>query len=108
MRDTELEYWKEALLSSADENEVTITDEQAVAMAKSMILAQEFYGQASGHECIPNPLQTELSNEKRAHAQRIKDMEAREDALKKDIASRYGSPVWVSIRDGRVQVEAQR
>lgn len=70
--------------------------------------AHDNYGMAMGHECIPNPLATELAETRRKKESAVKESEAQEDALAKNIASRYNVPVWVSVRDGRVEVEAQR
>jgi len=108
MKDYYLEYWIEAVECACDEAGVSLTKEQATQIAGSMQVSHENQGMAFGRDCIPNPLSTELDNERRKKKDELKAAEAREDALKKNIASRYNVPVWVSVRDGRVEVEAQR
>jgi len=101
-------YWLESIQSSADEHGVAMTQEQAEAMAADMETSHECYGMAFGHECIPNPLAAEVTAERRRREKDVAELERREQALKDNIAKRYNIPVWVSVRDGRVEVEAQR
>ena len=54
-----MEYWKECLSEAFDEVGIVATDEQITKVAEDVEISHENYGMAYGHDCIPNPLETE-------------------------------------------------
>ena len=61
-----------------------------------------------GYDCIPNPVQTQRKEESERHARDMRQAEERERLLKYKITTYYNTRVWVSVRDGRVEVERAR
>jgi len=55
-----MDYWHEAVSIALEEAGVSATAEQLETIAGDMEVCHENYGMAHGHDCIPNPLQTEL------------------------------------------------
>ena len=55
-----MDYWKECISESFDEHGIKATDEQIECVAGDVEGAHENHGMAHGHDCIPNPLETEL------------------------------------------------
>lgn len=53
------DYWKDAVGEALDDAQVQATSEQIDTIAGWMQSAYDNYGMAHGHDCIPNPLQTE-------------------------------------------------
>lgn len=60
------DYWQEVLSNSAEENGISLSEEQVVAIARDIELAHDQYGMAFGHDCIPNPLMGENDRLRRA------------------------------------------
>ena len=77
MKDYYLEYWIEAVECACYEAGVSLTKEQATQIAGSMQMSHENQGMAFGHDCIPNPLSTELDNERRKKKDELKAAEAK-------------------------------
>lgn len=105
-----MNYWLEALEYSLDENGAfnALTPEQREAIAKDLERAHEMHGEATGSINIPNPLSFDLKEKERQREREKAEAERRENIFKDAIAAQYNTRVWVSIRDGRVEVEAAR
>jgi len=54
-----MNYWEECISIAADECDLLLTKEQLEYLADAVAGGHENYGMAFGHDCIPNPLQTE-------------------------------------------------
>lgn len=55
-----MEYWEEVISEACDEAQVSLTREQLQIIAKYVESAHEYYGEAHGHYCIPNPQLKEI------------------------------------------------
>ena len=55
-----MNYWKEAIEAALDDAGLKATTEQVETMTKAITISHDQYGMAFGHDCIPNPLQTEI------------------------------------------------
>lgn len=60
-----MNYWEECIRESFDEAGIVATEKQVQSVAGDVEGAHENYSLATGEECIPNPLQTELDKTKR-------------------------------------------
>lgn len=69
------DYWLECVQIAAEEVGVVLTKEQEEGIASAIDGAHETYGMAHGHDCIPNPLKTELDERKRSHSREINNLE---------------------------------
>lgn len=54
-----MNYWKECVEAALDEAGLPATPAQIESIAKCVAISHDQYGMAFGHDCIPNPLQTE-------------------------------------------------
>lgn len=108
--DPYLSYWRECVGEMLCEIGLyeKVTPEQLETAAEFVQESHDQYGMAFGHECIPNPLKADVEELQRKRKDDERKSSEREDALKSHIASKYNVPVWVSVRDGRVEVERQR
>ena len=105
-------YWLEAICTSAEDRGVTLSEEQADGMARDMQANHECYGMAFGHDCIPDPMKTELHNAQIRHEKIIKEFEENEAALKCKIVDVYrkqfNCDIYASVNRGRVTVVLKR
>lgn len=71
-----------------------LTEEQRAAIAQSIEVSSENYGQAMGHDVIPNPLDTELRQTRDRHKRETEDADKRHareiEDLKNTISSLRG------------------
>ena len=67
-----MNYWNECISEAFCEVGISATDEQIDEVADIVAGAHENYGMAHGHDCIPNPLETE---NKRLKAELIEEKE---------------------------------
>ena len=58
-----MNYWEECILDALEEAGVKATKEQIDMIVSAVEGAHETYDMAHGYDCIPNPANTELSNE---------------------------------------------
>lgn len=99
-----MDYWEECISIAADECGLTLTKDQLECLASYVVGGHENYGMAFGHDCIPNPLNTEVESLKR----RIKELEEEHErclhGIKNGVAKRRNvSASYVHIdRDGHV------
>lgn len=93
MSDYKLDYWKEAVGSSLEENELRATDAVIESIAKDMINAAECQSQAFGYDCIPNPANAEKSSQVKNLEARIKELEQEIQCYRQSVATRRGVPI---------------
>ena len=75
------DYWNECISEALEDAGITATNEQIDTVASWVEGAHDNYGMAFGHDCIPNPLQTQVDDLRREavkrqedHDQRVHDM----------------------------------
>ncbi len=112
MSDPYLDYWVECVGISLDERNIVVTEQQILEIAKDMQGAHEMYGMAFGHDCIPNPLKTEI---KQLEGKLVKQEEcnnSREQNWRNAVARAAGyrpDSVWVKMDSrGNVDIERRR
>ena len=93
MNDYKLDYWKEAVSSSLEENNLQATDAVIENIAKDMINSAECQSQAFGHDCIPNPAKAEKSAQVKNLEDRIKELEHEISCYRQSVATRRGVPI---------------
>jgi len=54
-----MNYWLECIEEAFDEAGIRATPEQIKSVTEAVEGAHEHYGMAHGHDCIPNPMETE-------------------------------------------------
>ncbi len=99
-----MEYWKECIEDAFSENDIVATDEQIKSVVEWVEGASENMSMATGSDCIPNPMNTEVDELKA----KIKKLEAAHErqinGVLKGVAHRRNtsvSDVDIDI-DGRV------
>ena len=95
-----MDYWKECISEAFCDVGIKATDEQIENVVGWVEGAHENYGMATGQECIPNPMQSEVEQLKAAHEKEIKDRDRREFAYRKSVANRRGVSVDTVYLDG--------
>jgi len=55
-----MDYWNECISEAFDEAGIDATKEQIDGVAEFVEGAHENYGMAFGHDCIPNPMKSEV------------------------------------------------
>ena len=103
-----MNYWKTCIEEAVSELGIAATEQQIKDLTEWVEGAHDNYGMAHGHDCIPNPAETARKEDARRHENEMKQANERERLLKNNIASRYNTDVWVSVRDGGVEVERAR
>lgn len=93
MSDYKLNYWKEAVSSSFEENGLPLTDSIIESVAKDMINSAECQSMAFGYDCIPNPAKAEKSNEIKRFEATIKELERQIQCYRQSVATRRGVPI---------------
>lgn len=88
MQDYKLNYWIEAIQSSADNNNISLPDDIIKKMAVDMVNAAEMQGQAFGHDIIPSPRIAEKDSIVKNMEAKIKYLEAQVMAYKQSVATR--------------------
>jgi hypothetical protein len=58
-----VEYWKECISIAADECGLALAPEQLHFLAEAVESGHENYGMAFGHDCIPDPVESEAHRE---------------------------------------------
>jgi len=61
------DYWREAVEIGLEEIDVRLTPDQVESLSRSVEHSHEMYGMATGRDCIPNPMVTEINEQKRLH-----------------------------------------
>ena len=51
-----MNYWEECIAEAFEDAKIIASDEQIKIVANCVEGGHDFYGQAHGHDCIPNPL----------------------------------------------------
>lgn len=93
MSNYKLDYWKEAVSSSFEENGLPLTDAIIENVAKDMINSAECQSMAFGYDCIPNPAKAEKSAEIKNLESKIKDLEHEIHCYRQSVANRRGVPI---------------
>lgn len=92
-------YWRDSLDCAFDAMDLwpvwdTLSEEQRDGIAKSIEVSAENYGQAMGHDVIPNPLDTELRQTRERYKRETEDADKRHareiEGLKDTISSLRG------------------
>lgn len=55
------DYWRETIEEAASEIGLQMTPEQSRHIADAVEISHDNYGMAHGHDCIPNPENTEIA-----------------------------------------------
>lgn len=55
-----MDYWKECIEEALDDAGITATKEQIETIVGWVEGAHDNYGMAHGHDCIPNPMISEV------------------------------------------------
>lgn len=99
-----MDYWTECISEAMEDAGIAATKEQIDTVVTWVEGAHENYGMAFGHDCIPNPLESDLKELKASHAKEIQEHENVEFNYRKSVASRRGVPVSSVYmdRDGQV------
>jgi hypothetical protein len=90
MSNYKLNYWKESVSSSFEENGLQATDAVIESVAKDMINSSECQSQAFGHDCIPNPAKAEKSAQVKNLEAKIKELEHEVSCYRQSVATRRG------------------
>jgi hypothetical protein len=93
MSNYKLDYWKESVSSSFEENGLQATDAVIESIAKDMINSSECQSQAFGHDCIPNPAKAEKSAQVKNLEAKVKELEHEVSCYRHSVATRRGVPV---------------
>lgn len=105
MSNAYVDYWDDALgcaLEAVGKFEALTRDERR-QVAESLATSAENQSMAFGHDCIPNPKDSEIASLKTQHEREIAEWEAADLAYRTSVARRRGvEPNDVYIRNGRV------
>ncbi|NKF57503.1 hypothetical protein GO299_04708 [Ralstonia solanacearum] len=90
-RDPYTDYWEEALSLSFDAEGLyhlyeQIPADKRMSIAKGLATSAENQGMAFGHDAIPNPMHSEMSEAKKLHAEEIKRLERLIDVYRNGIS----------------------
>jgi len=88
-----MDYWAECVNEAFEDAGITATKEQTDTVISWVEGAHENYGMSHGHDCIPDPRDTELDNLKAAHKKEVERLENRELCYQKSVAQRRNVPV---------------
>ena len=95
-----MNYWKECIAEAFEESGIKATDEQITNVAEWVEGAHENYGMAHGHDCIANPLEDELRQEKLKTKTAEEKAERERDNFRRNVATRRRvRPEQVEITD---------
>lgn len=101
-----MDYWKECISEAFEDAGITATQEQVDTVTSWVEGAHDNYGLATGYDCIPNPLESEITGLKESHAKEIDELEKREQCYKQSVAMRRGTkPENVWLENGEVRYE---
>ena len=70
-----MDYWEDCIGEAFEDAKIVATQEQIENVASWIENAHDNFGMAHGHDCIPNPLQTEIEELKRNHQKEIEHIE---------------------------------
>lgn len=90
-----MDYWKECIEEAFCEAGITATDEQVNLVIEWVEGAHENIGMATGSECIPNPLESEVNELKRKLIKQDDEHERIINGVAKGVAHRRN----VSVSD---------
>ncbi len=83
-------YYGDSIAEALAEYDVTLTAEHMEAIVQSVLTSRENESMASGHDCIPNPLQAEVRRVERLRADDAKDADKRLTAAMEEMAYLIG------------------
>ena len=95
-----MDYWTECIVIAADECGLALTEEQLECLSGSVEGWHENYGMSFGHDCIPNPMSSEVE-ELKAEIRKLEESHKRQlYGIKKGVAQRRNvDPHDVHIED---------
>jgi len=96
-----MEYWKECILEAFCDAGIEVTEEQINLVTGWVEGAHENYGMATGQECIPNPMESEVDELKRKLKKQDDDHEKMIDGITKGVAKRRN----VSVSDVSIDTD---
>ena len=83
-----MDYWTECIQEAFEDAGIVATREQVDIVAGVVEGGHENYGMAFGHDCIPNPLISEIESLKREMAKLQVKHEGQLNGIRKGVASR--------------------
>lgn len=90
-----MDYWKECIAEALEDAGIIATDEQIDTITSWVDGAHENYGLATGQECIPNPLESEVEQLNRQHEKELQEKDKIVNIYRQSVATRRR----VNIRD---------
>ncbi len=88
-----MEYWKECIEEAFSENDIVVTDKQIQSVVEFVEGASENMSMATGSDCIPNPMNTEV-DELKAKIKKLKAAHERQiNGVLKGVARRRNTSV---------------
>jgi len=98
-----MDYWLECIKEAFEDAGIIATEEQIRNVTGWVEGAYENYGMASGHDCIPNPMISEIEKLKMKHKEEIKDFEKTIHTYRNSVSTRRNVPIEdVHIDNGDV------
>lgn len=88
-----MEYWKECIAEALEDSGIKATDEQIDNITSWVEGAHENYSMATGEECIPHPLLTEVDGLKKIITKQKDQHEHQLHGICKGVAQRRNTSV---------------
>lgn len=85
-----MDYWKECILDAFEDAGITATEDQIETVVGWVDGAHDNYGMAHGHDCIPNPMISEIENLRRELEKQEQNHQRQLNGVRKGVASRRG------------------
>ena len=95
-----MNYWEECIKESFEDAGITATDNQIGTVVCWVEGAHENEGLATGRDCIPNPLSSEIDRLKAAYKKEVGELERAVMCYRNSVAVRRGVPVTSVYLDG--------
>ena len=87
-----MDYWEECIREAFDEIGIEATEEQIQNVVSWVDGAHENYGMAHGYDCIPNPLEVELREQKRKTEEAENRADRERENFRRNVAKRRNVP----------------
>lgn len=88
-----MDYWKECIKEAFEESKINATEEQIDNVTGWVEGAHDNYSMAHGHDCIPNPVNTEKEVLKQKHQEAINRLENKIFIYRQSVARRRNVPI---------------
>ena len=83
-----MDYWNECIEEAFEDAGITATKDQVDTVASWVEGAHDNYGMAYGHDCIPNPMLSEVEKIKREMVKQQESHERQLNGIRKGVARR--------------------